>query len=77
MEQVKEFLRRFQVPQSVGEQALEYHRLAEVKCSTVVRGLSGSSLALICIELACTQLGEPFDKVHPPALISTAGACVL
>ncbi len=65
MEQVKDFLRRFQVPQAVGERAKEYYRLAEVKCSGggIRGGLSPSALAVICIEIACTELGEPFDKV--------------
>ena len=70
---MEEFLQKFQVPKLVGEQAREYHRLAEVKCSAAVRGLSSTALALICIELACTQLGEPIDKV--PVLTVTLNHC--
>lgn len=74
---MEEFLRKFQVPQVVGEQAREYHRLAEVKCSAAVRGLSSTALALICIELACTQLGEPIDKVPATGVISLCVWCCL
>ena len=63
MEQVKELLSRFQVPGRVGERAMEYLRLAEVRCCSGVGGATSTGLALICIEIACTQLGEPFDKV--------------
>ena len=73
---MEEFLRKFQVPQLVGEQAREYHRLAEVKCSAAIRGLSSTALALICIELACTQLREPIDKVSAAAVLSLC-VCVL
>lgn len=56
-------LSRFQVQARVGERAMEYYRLAEVKCQGGVGGATSTGLALICIEIACTQLGEPFDKV--------------
>lgn len=69
MEQVKELLSRFQVPGRVGERAMEYYRLAEVRCRSGVGGATSTGLALVCIEIACTQLGEPFDKV------STSHAC--
>lgn len=61
MEQVRDFSKRLHVPQSVVERALEYYRLSELQCSTVVQT---SALALVCIEIACSQLGEPFEKVH-------------
>ena len=64
MEQVKSFVKRLHVPGAVEEKALEYCRLAEVKCSSASRGaISPSCLAVVCIDLACVQLGEPFDKV--------------
>ena len=64
MEQVKAFIKRLHLPVAVGEKALEYCRLAEVKCCSGSRGaISPSCLAVICIDLACVQLGEPFDKV--------------
>lgn len=63
---MKSFVRRLHVPRTVEEKALEYCRLAEVKCSSSSRGaISPSCLAIVCIDLACVQLGEPFDKVPP------------
>lgn len=56
---MKEYVRRFHIPPIVAEKALEYYRLAEMKCPAV----RGTCLILVCIQLACTQLGEPFDKV--------------
>lgn len=46
------------MPPVVAEKALEYFRLAEMKCPAV----RGTCLILVCIQLACAQLGEPFDK---------------
>ena len=63
MQQVAEFSRRFQLSQSVSSQAQEYYRLAEVKGVLSLRGVSGPCLALICLEIACNQHGEPLDKV--------------
>ena len=69
MEQVKAMVKRLHLPVAVGERALEHCRMAEVKCCSGSRGaISPSCLAVVCIELACTQLGEPFDKVPPPSL---------
>ncbi len=62
MEQVTQFCRRLRVPAAVSNQAMEYYRLAELKCP---RGaMSSSCIAVISIELASAQLGEPFDKVQ-------------
>lgn len=58
MELIKEYARRFHVPPAVAEKAMEYYRLAEMKCTAV----RGTCLILVCIQLACRQLGEPFDK---------------
>ena len=64
MDQTREFLRRFQVPENAAEKALEYYRLAEMKRSTGLGLLiSPTALSIICIKIACVQLGEPFDKV--------------
>ena len=54
------YLKRLQVPPGVGERALEHYRMAEV---AGVRGMTSTTLSLACIELACSQLAEPFDKV--------------
>ena len=61
MSQVKAFSRRLRLPTAVGEKAEEYHRLAEVKCSSMMR--TEPCLTLVCIEIACGKLGEPVDKV--------------
>ena len=58
--QVKDFNRRLHTSAAVGNKALEYWRLSEVKCSGSV---SLPCLAAICIELAASQLKEPLDKV--------------
>lgn len=61
MAQVQEFCRRLRVSAAVNSQALEYYRLSELKCA---RGsISSSCMALICMELAASQLRETFDKV--------------
>jgi len=44
---------------------MENYCLAEVKCPSGVGGATSRGLALICIDIACTQLGEPFDRVSP------------
>ena len=62
MEQVRELLKRVRVAAAVEKRAFEYCRLAEVKCSS--HSLTPSCLAMVCIELACVQLGEPLDKVQ-------------
>ena len=51
--------RKLRVPPLVKEKALEYKRLAELKTATI----PSSCMASVCIELACTQLDEPVDKV--------------
>ena len=60
MEQVSVFARRFQLSGTVSSRAAELYRLAEVKG---VRGMSSAGLALACLEISTTQLGETFDKV--------------
>ncbi len=60
MEQVNEYLKRLQLSGSVSSQALEYYRLSEVKCP---RKFTPSCLAVICIELSCSKLRVPLDKV--------------
>ena len=60
---MKEFLKRLRVPSTdrVSSQALEYCRLCEVKCPR--RTFSSSCMAIICIELACSHLQVPLEKV--------------
>ncbi len=62
MNQVRSYSKRLKLPGAVTEQAEEYHRLAEVKCSSSLR--TEPSLTLVCIDLACVKLGEPVDKVR-------------
>lgn len=63
MEQVAAFSRRFQLSPAVTSQASEFYRLAEIRGMLGMRGVSSSSLALVCLEIASGQHGEPFDKV--------------
>lgn len=61
MAQVTEFCKRLMVSADVSNKALEYHRLSELKCP---RGsISSSCMAIVCIELAASQLGDLLDKV--------------
>jgi origin recognition complex subunit 6 len=62
MEQVSRFSRRFQLSPAASSQAGELYRLAEVKGMLGMRGVSSTSLALVCLELAAGQHGETFDK---------------
>ena len=62
MNQVRSYSKRLKLPGAVTEQAEEYHRLAEVKCSSSLR--TEPSLTLVCIDLACVKLGEPVNKVR-------------
>ncbi len=63
MSQVKVFSKRLKLSGAIVEQAQEYHRLAEVKCSSSLR--AEPCLTLVCIDLACVKHGEPVDKVSP------------
>ena len=79
MESLADFSRRFQVGTAASSRAGEYYRLAEVKGMLAVRGMSVSSLALICLEIACGQCGEPFDRVCTVTYLHTRPflACII
>ena len=64
MEQVSGYARRFQLSRAVSSQAGEFYRLAEVRGILAMRSVSASCLALVCLEIASEQHGEPFDKVQ-------------
>lgn len=68
MEQVTRFAGRFQLSQAVSSKAAELYRLAEVKGMLGVRGVSSAGLALVCLEISSSQLGETFDKVTATTL---------
>lgn len=59
--QVTDFARRLRISRAVSGRASEYCRLAELKCPG--GSVSTSCMALVCIELAASRLGEAFDKV--------------
>ena len=62
MNQVKAYSKRLKLSREIVDQAEEYHRLAEVKCSSSLR--AEPCLSLVCIDLACVKHGEPVDKVR-------------
>ena len=59
MAQIELLTRQLRCPLSVKNKAEEYFRLVLLK----YKGLTPSSLAGICVDLACHQLGEVVDKV--------------
>lgn len=59
MEQVDSLVKQLRCSLSVKSKAEEYFRLAQLK----YKALGPSSLAAICVELACHQLEEPVNKV--------------
>lgn len=66
MEQIDILTRRLRSPPTVKTTAQEYFRLVQLKYPSLLP----SSLAAICVELACQQLGEPVDKVGVSSYIS-------
>ena len=61
-DQVKQIASRLCMPSHAVDKAMEFVRLAEVR-STGARSMQLSCLAAVCIDAACSQLGEPVDKV--------------
>ena len=59
MEQVDILAKRLRCPSTVIAKAKEYFRLSQLK----YKGLTHFSLAAICLDLSCHQLGEAVDKV--------------
>ena len=72
---MEQFSKTLGVSAAVKSQAQEYCRLAELKCP---RGaLSSSCIAVICIELASAERGEPFDKVCVCETLATYSNCMV
>ena len=59
---MKQIASRLCMSSHVVDKAMEFVRLAEVR-STGARSTQLSCLAAVCIDAACSQLGEPVDKV--------------
>ena len=61
-DQVKQMASRLCLSMHVVDKAMEFVRLTEVR-STGARSMQLSVLAAVCIDAACSELGEPVDKV--------------
>ena len=60
MEQIQLLVKKLHLSPRARDKAMEYLRLAELKCPT---DLQPSCLAAICLDIACDQLGAIVDRV--------------
>ena len=61
---IKSLAKKLHLPNEVVSKAMEYQRLATVRCSDLLKQYSDNCICVICLQLAASHsLGIQFDKV--------------
>ena len=61
---IKEMAKRLQLPDTVVSKAMEYQRLADIKCSALLKQYSNNCVCVVFLQLASHSIGVQFDKVQ-------------
>ena len=62
---MKLMAKKLQLPNEVVSKAMEYQRLAAMKCSDLLKQYSDNCICVICLQLAASHsVGIQFDKVN-------------
>ena len=59
---IKSMSKRLQLSDTVLSKAMEYQRLASVKCSALLKQCSDNCICVVCLQLASHSVGVQFDK---------------
>ena len=59
---IKSMSQRLQLSDTVMNKAMEYQRLASVKCSALLKQCSENCVCVVCLQLASHSVGVQFDK---------------
>jgi len=60
---LKVMARKLELSNTVMTKATEYRRLADIKCSVLLKQYSDSCMCVVCLELASKSVGAQFNKV--------------
>ena len=64
---IKLMAKKLHLPSEVVSKAMEYQRLAAVRCSDLLKQYSENCVCVICLQLAASHsVGIQFDKVSEP-----------
>lgn len=61
---MKEMCKRLRLPETVVSKAMEYQRLASVKCSGLLKQYSDNCICVVCLQLASHCVDVQFDKAR-------------
>ena len=59
---IKVISKKLQLPDTVVSKGMEFQRLANVKCSALLKQYSDNCICVVCLQLASHSVDVQFDK---------------